>query len=62
VRSKRPNRELTNDKVQQTLIKQGSLLHDFVHKLERGLRGVDHNSAKLQHIRASLALDAADKV
>lgn len=62
VRSKRPNRELTNDKVQLNLINQGGLLHEFVHKLERGLRAVEHNSAKLQQIRASLAADAADKV
>jgi hypothetical protein len=62
VRSKRPNRELTNDKVQLNLINQGNLLHDFVHKLERGLRAVEHNSAKLQEMRASLAADAADKV
>lgn len=48
--------------MQLNLINQGGLLHEFVHKLERGLRAVEHNSAKLQQIRASLAADAADKV
>lgn len=62
MRSKRPNRELTNDKVQLNLINQGGLLHEFLHKLERGIRAVEHNSAKLQNIRAALAADAGDKV
>lgn len=62
MRSKRPNRELTNDRVQLNLINQGGLLHDFVHKLERGLRAVEHSRSKLSSVRASLAADAADKV
>lgn len=61
VRAQRPNREMTNDLVQLSLIKQSARLQEIVNRLQAGAKRVAASTATLEATRGALASDAADK-
>ncbi|EFJ41053.1 hypothetical protein VOLCADRAFT_68705 [Volvox carteri f. nagariensis] len=61
VRSGRPNREMTMDDVEKSLLKQQGLLSSFAERVSRAIAQVDKEVAALESVRAKLEADLRDK-